>query len=144
MVDECRHNYRVTGQPQRANSLFLPVDSARETLVTVSAHKASPLTQPSTYSTYFFQARSYYGPGQHRTHHVAQASLKLSAILQPLPLECWGISHTSTPLPTSDTYFWNQFLGTGGMWLLVDPQPLHQDRIQPQLPTSVSKNYTPI
>lgn len=106
--------------------------------------KQPPLTQPSSYPTCFFQASSYYGPGQQRTHHVAHASLKLSAILQPLPPESWGISHTSSPLPASDTYFWNLFLGTGGMWLLVDPQPLHQHRIQPHLPTSFSKNYIPI
>lgn len=80
------------------------------------------------------------GPDQCRTHRAAKASLKRSAILQPLPQSTEAYPTPALP----DTYFWNLFLGTGGMWLLVDPQPLHQDRIQPHLPTSFSENYTPI
>lgn len=47
-----------------------------------------------------------YGPGQPITHHVAQASLKLSAIFQPLPPECC-VRHIT--LPACDTYFWSPF-----------------------------------
>lgn len=143
MVDKCGHIYRVTGQPQRASSLPPPLDSTGETLVTMSAHKAASTHWAIQLPHILFPGKVLLWPWPTQNSPCSSCYLKLSAILQSLPLECWGISHTSTPLPDSDTYFWNLFLGTGGMWLLVDPQSLHEDRIQPHLPTSFSKDYTP-
>lgn len=99
------------GEPVTSFHLWIPTN---ETLVTRCASKAHSIHSAIPLA----QERSYYSPDCSRTHHVAQASLKLSAILQPLPPECWYITHHSLLVThTWETLSWEQ-VACNYLWIL--------------------------
>lgn len=127
----------IMGDRSGSESQFSPASglhrghSGRSVCPQSSLHSLShSATPPHTFSRQGLN----YGSSQHRTQHVAQASLKLFSN-PPAPHQ-YSTPHLTH---TSETCAWEQ-VACDYLWSLS--HSLHQDRIQPHSPTSLSKNHT--